>query len=136
VTPNSQTSRQFYPLAATLRPRSTSPHHLELWCAASQSVSLVCAFVDCTFHFVNHLNDLALPLTKKLETTYNLAELIYENDTISQTPKLATSHKHPIQRVSCSLCHISNILCCWEKVNRKYQFGYFLKNIETKLIFF
>ncbi|KAL9325793.1 hypothetical protein ACSQ67_006438 [Phaseolus vulgaris] len=25
VTPNSQTSRQFYPLAATLRPRSTSP---------------------------------------------------------------------------------------------------------------
>ncbi|KAK7332010.1 hypothetical protein VNO80_28756 [Phaseolus coccineus] len=57
---------QFYPLAATLRPRPTAPHRLELWCAAGQGVPLVRASADCTLHSVNHLDDPASPLAEQL----------------------------------------------------------------------
>ncbi|BAT87156.1 hypothetical protein LR48_Vigan09g236600 [Vigna angularis] len=57
---------QFYPLAATLRRRPTSPHRLELWCAAAQGIPLVRAAADFTLHSVNHLDDPASPLVEQL----------------------------------------------------------------------
>ncbi|CAJ1961854.1 unnamed protein product [Sphenostylis stenocarpa] len=56
----------FYPLAATLRRRPTSPNRLELWCAAGQGVPLVRAAADFTLHSVRHLDDLASPLAEQL----------------------------------------------------------------------
>jgi len=126
---------QFYPLSLShFTPAQPPPT------TSNSGVSLVRASssfapTSTTPSTLNHMDNPTSSLIEQLETTWNLAELINENDTISQTLLLVIWHNTQ-SNVLCSVYHISNTWRRWGKINRKNQFRYFLKNTETKLMFF